>query len=169
MDKKNYNVNPNRENFKLDSYELFAVEDNNNVRFFVKFRDSLNNDQIIEIEKELYEQFKKFKQEEKSQKNKDDRYIIKSNDLQDGDVLNLLSTKISAEDECTNNTLRTHLLSIISKLTNVQSKYIYLHYFSGMSCKQIAEMDRCSVQNVYHILKTAKRNLKNLLENSSKL
>ena len=56
------------------------------------------------------------------------------------------------------------LYKAISKLPKVQKRRLKLYYFEDLTLQKIADIEGCSVKNVYKSIELAKEKLKNLLK-----
>lgn len=70
----------------------------------------------------------------------------------------------SAEDEVIWELTVRELHSAISLLPEVQKRRLVLRYFAGMTYKQIAEIEGCSISPVIRSVETAIKKLKKLLK-----
>ena len=150
---------PKRRKDKFNPYTIISL----NNKFFVKFIDSNNHLQYIEISKELYDTFDKFELVDLSQMNKYDRHIEHFNI----DTLNLnkraVKKNINLEKIIVKRSEYSSLYNAILMLPQKQKRRIILFYFYNYTQQEIANIENCSLRAVQYSLSIALKNLKKLL------
>jgi len=67
-----------------------------------------------------------------------------------------------------NKQLRQDVLDTIDSLSEKQKEVTYLYYYADMKCEEIAALQKCSVDSVWNVLHTARKNIKRKIEKDNK-
>lgn len=158
---------PKRRKHKDNPYKL-SYGSNSEI-YMINFVNN-NVEQKIEISKDIFEAFDTFELEDISQLHKDDKYIddrnvdgsefmeivlYNNNKFTEKNVEEIIEEKIRNEE----------LYKAMSKLSVVQKRRIKMYYFEDLTLQEIADIEGCSVKNVYKSIELAKEKLKNILKN----
>lgn len=151
---------PKRRKHKDNPYTLLV---DNNI-YKVKFLDSKNNIQIIEIDADTFSALDKFELDDLSQLNEYDRHIEHLN-FEEISYKKYSKKVPSLEEEILQNTLYNELKLEISKLPEVQRRRLVLYFFNDLTLQEIAIIDNCSPRAVKDSIDISIRKLKKFLEN----
>ena len=158
---------PKRRKHKDNPYKLSYG--NNNEIYMITFIDN-NIEKNIEVSKEIFNTFDSFELEDISQLHKVDKYIddrsidgsefmeivlYNNNKFNEKNLEEMIEEKIRNEE----------LYKAISTLPEAQKRRLKLYYFEDLTLQEIADIEGCSVKNVYKSIELAKEKLKNILKN----
>lgn len=157
---------PKRRKDKDNPYKLSYG--NNNETYMITFIDN-NIEKIVEISKEIFDTFDSFELEDISQLHKIDKYIddrgIDGSEFMEIVLYNNNKFNKKNIEEMIEEKMRNEeLYKAISKLPKVQKRRLKLYYFEDLTLQKIADIEGCSVKNVYKSIELAKEKLKNLLK-----
>lgn len=129
-------------------------------KYYLKFKDGQNSVHEMEISKELHNAFDSFELEDNRQRGFYERHIEHSEvwDYVFDEAAN--EDEDSLEDTVIRNLEYEQLHKAMEKLTEVQKKRVYLYYFKGLTYKEIAEMENCSLQPVVRSITGALEKIK---------
>lgn len=140
----------------IDTYTLESL----NSKYFISFKDFLNNLHKLEISKEVFDEYINFKKISKKISNEFDRHIehLYLNE-------NTLNHKVhykekSVEKNIIKNFENNKLYQAINLLPKNQKERIILYYFKNKSKKEIAKIDNCSIRAVQYSIDIGIKNLK---------
>jgi len=141
MDKR-----PKRRKYKDNPYTL--DKDSNNNTYFIKFYNSKNEIEIIEVSSKVYEVFDKYELIDLSQMNEYDNHI-EHLDLDEDTLYKRMKFKNkSVSEEVEEKIVNESLKTAIDSLTKTQKRRIKLYYFEDMNYREIAEIEKCSIASV---------------------
>ena len=158
---------PKRRKHKDNPYKL-SYGSNNEI-YMINFVNN-NVEQKIEISKDIFEAFDTFELEDISQLHKVDKYIDDRN-VDGSEFMEIVlynNNKFTAKnvEEIIEEKIRNEeLYKAMSKLSVVQKRRIKMYYFEDLTLQEIADIEGCSVKNVYKSIELAKEKLKNILKN----
>ena len=154
------NNGPKRRKSSDNPYEIVSIEK----LYIVRFKDSNNIYQEVEVSEEVYKAFDKFELQDISQMHKFERHI-EHLDLDENQLHSRIfeSTK-SIEDEVEDKVISELLLSAIDKLSDIQRRRILKYYFYDMNEVEIANEEGTTQQSVHISLERAKEKLKDILK-----
>lgn len=150
---------PKRRKYKDNPYTLSVDNDT----YKVTFIDSLNKNQIIEINKNIFETLDKFELEDLSEMNKYDRHI-EHLALEDISYNRILYKNESVEDEVLKQIEYNELKLGILKLSEVQRRRLVLYFFYNLTLREIADIDNCSPRAVKDSIDISLQKLKKFIK-----
>jgi len=132
--------------------------------------DSKNKIHNVEVSKKVFEAFDKFELEDISQLHKVDKHIdgrnIDNNDSTDIVLFHLGITNYkSVEEEVEDKLQNEELYKAINLLSETQKRRLKLYYFEDLTLQEIADLEGCSVKNVYKSIEQAKEKIAKNLKN----
>lgn len=140
-------------------YQLVIYDE----KYFVKFKDNKNAIYLINISKNVYDAFNKFKLEDISQMHKYERHIEHSELYEETLYRRIKNKEMSVEDIVFRKILYDNLYTSINCLSRVQRKRLIMYYFYDITLKEIAELENCSIHSIYISLVRSRQKLtKNL-------
>jgi len=159
---------PKRRKDKDNPYTL-DYNDNEHI-YTVSFMDSKNKIHNVEVSKKVFEAFDKFELEDISQLHKVDKHIdgrnIDNNDSTDIVLFHLGITNYkSVEEEVEDKLQNEELYKAINLLSETQKRRLKLYYFEDLTLQEIADLEGCSVKNVYKSIEQAKEKIAKNLKN----
>jgi len=159
---------PKRRKDKDNPYTL-DYNDNEHI-YTVSFMDSKNKIHNVEVSKKVFEAFDKFELEDISQLHKVDKHIdgrnIDNNDSTDIVLFHLGITNYkSVEEEVEDKLQNEELYKAINLLSETQKRRLKLYYFEDLTLQEIADLEGCSVKNVYKSIEQAKEKIAKSLKN----
>lgn len=126
----------------------------------------VKEDQIIEIDEDIYNVFKNYDRQEKNYKEKVRRNrAYYSLDRKDGIENNIAIIMKTPQEIFEDNELNAILVRIIYNLPDKQRKRIYMYYYMNMNMNKIAELEGVHRSRISASIKIAKKNMKNILIN----
>lgn len=131
---------PKRRKLKDNPYELIC--ENNN--YFIKFKDSNNNMQTIQVSNEIFDTFNHFELKDLKMLNEYDRHIEHSEVYEETlyKRANILSESIDEKIE--RKILIDNVKEQIDKLPEIQKRRLKKYYFDNKTYEQIAIEESCS-------------------------
>lgn len=161
-------INPNRRKSKDNPYKIVF----NNVEkiYIVSFKDGTNKLNEVEVSKEIFDVFNESELNDISTMHKDRKHIDYRN-YDDSEIIeNLIFNKSKdkykiLEDDYIKEVEHQELRKVIDELSNIQKRRIKMYYFEDLTLQEIADIEGCSVKNVYKSIELAKEKLKNILKN----
>lgn len=131
---------PKRRKLKDNPYELIC--ENNN--YFIKFKDSNNNMQTIQVSNEIFDTFNYFELKDLKMLNEYDRHIEHSEVYEETlyKRANILSESIDEKIE--RKILIDNVKEQIDKLPEIQKRRLKKYYFDNKTYEQIAIEESCS-------------------------
>ena len=152
---------PKRRKSKDNPYELNKDSETN--KYLIKFQDSRKKIQIIEINSSIYDVFNESELIDLSQLNEYDRHI-EHIPLDDNSIyIRAYNVQETVEEQIESKLQSEELYKAISKLSDTQKRRIKMYYFDDMTLKEIAEVEGCSVKNVFKSIEQAKEKLKKFI------
>ncbi len=148
---------------KYNPYNILKMED----KYIIEFKNYSNEQQKIEIAKEIYDIFNEYELIDISQMNKFDRHIEHSILTENNLNKRKFNKEITVENYVINTIKKQLLYKAISLLPRLQKKRIFLYYFEEFTQKEIAEVEGCSVRAVQYSLNIALKNLKKFFNQTS--
>lgn len=147
---------PKRRYDKDNPYRICELEG----KYYLTFKDGQNNIHEMEISRELHDTFDNFELEDNRQRGFFERHMEQSDvwDYVFDEVAN--SDADSLEDTVIRNLEYEQLHKAMEKLTEVQKKRVHLYYFKGLTYKEIAEIENCSLQPVVRSITGALEKIK---------
>ena len=141
---------------------------NDNLIYIITFIDN-NIEKNIEVSKEIFNTFDSFELEDISQLHKVDKYIddrnIDGSEFMEIVLYNHNKFNEKNIEEMIEEKMRNEeLYKAISELPEVQKRRIKKYFFEDLTLQEIADIEGCSVKNVYKSIELAKEKLKNLLK-----
>lgn len=133
---------PKRRKSKDNPYSLYYDECRQ--IYMVSFKCVNNINQIIEVDKIVYEAFDRFELEDLSQMNKYDNHIEHSKVYEETLYKRAIVEQISVETIVENKILTEMLKKYIKELPAVQKKRLIKYYFNNMTFEEIAKEEKCT-------------------------
>ena len=166
-DKKNQHIDPRpkRRKSKDNPYSLFTVGiQHGSPQYYVSFKTTSGHHVCMEIAQSIFEALDKFELNDLRYLNEIDNHYEHSEMTEAS-----LSKRAMHKPECFDDTVLSRmqnerLKKYIAMLPAIQRKRLVMHYYGQFTCKQLAELDNCSVIAVKKSLETARKNLKKLIE-----
>jgi len=159
---------PKRRKSKDNPYTL-DYNDNEHI-YTVSFIDNKQVIHNVEVSKKVFEAFDKFELEDISQLHKVDKHIdsrnIDNTDYTDIVLYHLgISNYKSVEEEIEEKLQNEELYKAINILSETQKRRLKLYYFEDLTLQEIADLEGCSVKNVYKSIEQAKEKIAKNLKN----
>lgn len=137
---------PKRRKSKENPYVLDYNEERK--IYIIKFKDTRNNMQIVEVTEDIYNVFDKSELEDISQMHEYERHIEHS-ELCDI-TLNRRAKNISItiEEEVEKKIFNEELKEVINELPEIQKRRLKKYYFEDMTYEEIASEENCTKRAV---------------------
>ena len=158
------NNRPKRRKSNDNPYTLQII----NNTYVVIFKDSKFNEQVVEVSKEIFNQFDKFELEDLKELNEYDRHLEHSKIFDNNLYTRAINQPLSLEDEFIKKTSFEELKEAINKLPEIQKRRIKKYYFEDKTEQEIATEEKATHQSVHIILERALKNLNKILRNEKK-
>lgn len=161
---KIWNLNGGKKmKFIIDSYELEYIEDEN--KYYISFKDSVNNECKMEIEKEIFDTYLISNKKRVSQRNENQRHIEPSN-LTDVEIYHKAFNKPdSLEDEVMRRLDIEELNEAKKTLTETQLKRIELNIYKGISIRKLANIEGVRKSTIEKSIYKGFEKIKNFFKN----
>lgn len=151
---------PKRRKDKDNPYTL-ACRDG---KYYITFKDGQAEEQCVEIREELFQVFDQFELDDIRYMHVVERHMEHSEVYEKTLFKRSDRYEESAEDKGIWNLTVSELYAAISVLPEVQKRRLVLRYFAGLTYKQIAVIEGCSISPVIRSVEAAIKNLKKLLK-----
>ena len=154
---------PKRRKSKDNPYSLFTVGmQHGSPQYYVSFKKTTGHRVCLEIAQSIFEALDKFELNDLRYLNEIDNHYEHS-ELTEASLLKRAIRKPEGFDDTVLSRMQNdRLKKYIAMLPAIQRKRLVIHYYGQFTCKQLAELDNCSVIAVKKSLETARKNLKNL-------
>ena len=154
---------PIRRKYKDNPYTI--NKDSITNKYYIKFKDSTNKEQLVEVDATIYKVFDDSELNDISEINEYGNHIEHSEIYEY--KIELISSKKSKsiEDLIEEKLLHEELKEAIEQLPEIQKRRIKKYYFDEKTEQDIADEENSTQQAVHIILERAKENLKKLLKN----
>ena len=141
--------------YEIDSYILEYLEDEN--KYDITFRDSVNNECKIEIEREIFDTYINSKTTYVKMKNETSRYLERM-ELSDESLYNRAFYKTkSSEDEFIEKEEKIKVNKAMDTLTKIQQRRIELHCLNKITIRDIAKLENVQKSQIEKSLKLARK------------
>ena len=124
--------------YEVDEYIVEHIEETD--KYYIYFKDSVNNECKIEINKNIYEAYIESKKAYTRIKNQNTRYEEQSQQTEISLYTRALYKEKSIEDVLIKNIEFERLRKAKATLTDIQRKRIELHIEDGLTLKEIARI-----------------------------
>ena len=151
---------PKRRKSKDNPYTIIIMDN----KYYLKFNDSKNNLQMVELDIEIYELFNQFELEDISQMHKVDKHIEHSEVYEESIYKRAINKPISVEEQVEYDNDILNLKTAIEQLPETQKRRIKMYYFDNLSLEQISKIEKCSFQAISKSILLGMTNLKNKLK-----
>lgn len=147
---------------RKDKYNPYKICENNG-RYYLSFKDGQGVRHEMEIQKDLFDMLNRFELDDLSILNEWDRHIEHFEQTEQSLNRRACAKAESVEDTVLRNIEYEQLHQAISMLTETQQRRLKLYYFQGLTDKQIAEIEGCSISAVGGSIFAAIENIKKIL------
>ncbi len=148
---------------RKDKYNPYKICENNG-RYYLSFKDGQGVRHNMEIEKELFDVLNRFELDDLSILNEWDRHIEHFEQTEQSLNRRASYKAESVEEVVLRNIEYEELHQAITTLTETQQRRLTLYFFRGLTYKQIAEMENCSISSVGGSISAAIENIKKILK-----
>ncbi|MBE5820787.1 MAG: sigma-70 family RNA polymerase sigma factor [Clostridiales bacterium] len=153
---------PKRRKDKDNPYTLEVCEEKNIYKVYFKDGQGLNRS--VDITREVYKALDKFELEDISHLHKVDKYVdgrsIDNTDYTDIILYNLKKCDDKSLEEMVEEKLKNEeLYKAINLLSEIQKRRLKLYYFEDLTLQEIADIEGCSVKNVFKSIEQAKNKI----------
>lgn len=147
---------------RKDKYNPYKICENNG-RYYLSFKDGQGMRHNMEIEKKLFDVVNRFELDDLSILNEWDRHIEHFEQTEQSLNRRASYKAESVEEVVLRNIEYEKLHQAITTLTETQQRRLALYFFRGLTYKQIAEMEDCSISSVGGSISAAIENIKKIL------
>lgn len=147
---------------RKDKYNPYKICENKG-RYYLSFKDGQGMRHNMEIEKELFDVLNRFELDDLSILNEWDRHIEHFEQTEQSLNRRASYKAESVEEVVLRNIEYEELHQAITTLTETQQRRLTLYFFRGLTYKQIAEMEDCSISSVGGSISAAIENIKKIL------
>lgn len=147
---------------RKDKYNPYKICENNG-RYYLSFKDGQGMRHNMEVEKELFDVLNRFELDDLSILNEWDRHIEHFEQTEQSLNRRASYKAESVEEVVLRNIEYEELHQAIATLTETQQRRLALYFFRGLTYKQIAEMEDCSISSVGGSISAAIENIKKIL------
>lgn len=147
---------------RKDKYNPYKICENNG-RYYLSFKDGQGMRHNMEVEKELFDVLNRFELDDLSILNEWDRHIEHFEQTEQSLNRRASYKAESVEEVVLRNIEYEELHQAIATLTETQQRRLTLYFFRGLTYKQIAEMEDCSISSVGGSISAAIENIKKIL------
>lgn len=126
----------------------------------VEFKDSKGNNQVIEINQNIYKAFNEFELKDLSHMNEYDNHIEHSEIYEYSLYKRAVYKEISVEERIEKNINFERLKKVIDSLPEVQKRRIRMYYFEDKNLEEIARLEHVSHQAISKSIKNSLNKIK---------
>ncbi len=148
--------------YEVDEYIVEHIEETD--KYYIYFKDSVNNECKIEINKNIYEAYIESKKAYTRIKNQNTRYEEQSQQTEISLYTRALYKEKSIEDVLIKNIEFERLRKAKATLTDIQRKRIELHIEDGLTLKEIARIEGVRRNKIDKSITQGIKKLKNFLK-----
>lgn len=164
----NKDPRPKRRRDRDNNYEIFSVGRNTEYpHYFITFPDMQGSQICMEIQQEVFELLDEFELEDLSFLNEVDNHYERSELTEASLNARAVVHQEPVEDIVAQRIQNQQLHRAITLLPEVQRRRLVMHYFGGLTYKQIADKEGCIFQAVAKSIKSAENTLKKYLTNEN--
>ena len=155
-------IKPKRRKYKDNPYTI--NKDSITNKYYIKFKDSTNKEQFIEVDATIYKVFDDSELNDISEMNEYDNHIEHS-EIYEYKIDLISSRKIKSTEELVEDKmLHEELKTAINELSEPQKRRIKMYYFEDKNLRQISEIEHCCVMSVKDSIELGIKNLKEKLK-----
>ncbi len=148
--------------YEVDEYIVEHIEETD--KYYIYFKDSVNNECKIEINKNIYDAYIESKKAYTRIKNQNTRYEEQSQQTEISLYTRALYKEKSIEDVLIKNIEFERLRKAKATLTDIQRKRIELHIEDGLTLKEIARIEGVRRNKIDKSITQGIKKLKNFLK-----
>lgn len=162
---QNIDPRPKRRRDKYNPYEIFTVGANTtHPHYYLSFTDGSHVKRCVEISKAIFEVFDRFELDDLSFMNKVDKHYEQSEQTEISLNRRAIQPQETVEETVSRRVETEALHRAIAQLPETQRHRLVLYYFGGLTYRQIAEMEGCTIMPVKRSIDAAIKKLKKFLE-----
>lgn len=148
--------------YEVDNYILEYEEEED--KYYISFTDSVQNKCRIEINREIFDVYKKSKKAYIKIKNETSRHIEQST-LTEEDVYNNLFNPIETVEEIViKNIQKEKIKQSLEELTDVQYRRINLHIINEITIRDVAKIEKVQKRQIEKSLRLGYKKIKKFFE-----
>jgi len=156
-------IKPKRRKYKDNPYTI--NKDSITNKYYIKFKDSMNKEQLVEVDAIIYKVFDDSELNDISEMNEYDNHIEHS-EIYEYKIDLISSGKIKSTEELVEDKmLHEELKTAINELSEPQKRRIKMYYFENMKIEEIATLENNNQQAVSKSIRRGieqiKKNIKN--------
>lgn len=149
--------------YEVDSYTLEYIE--NEDKYYISFKDSVDKECKIEINKEIFLAYINSKKSYIKIKNETTRHLEKSQ-LTDEDLYKrAITNEESVEDIVIKNIDKEKVQEALKSLTDAQYRRIDLHIINEITIRDVAKLEKVKKKQIEKSLQLGLKKIKNFFEN----
>lgn len=161
---QNADPRPKRRRFRDNPYTIFSVgKDTEKTRYFVSFYTTNDKEVCVEISQDIFETLDRFELDDLHFMNEIHNHYEWSEMTEETINCRIAVRQAPIDDTILNKMLENTLKEAIALLPCIQQRRLFLFYYGQLTCKQIAQMEGCSVSAVEKTLYVARNNLKKIM------
>ena len=149
--------------YLVDTYTLEYLENEN--KYFISFKDSVENDCKIEISREIFEEYMISKRAYKKVQNEFDRHQEQSEQSEITLYKRSIEKVKSAEEQYIENISKEKLKIAEKELTETQMRRIELHFIDKITIRDLAKMENVRKNQIEKSIQLGLKKLKKFFEN----
>jgi len=144
---------------RKDKYNPYTLRFEEGV-YKVEFKDSKGNNQVIEVNQNIYKAFNEFELKDLSHMNEYDNHIEHSEIYECSLNKRAVYKEVSVEERIESNINFERLKRVIDSLPEIQKRRIRLYYFEDKNLEEIAKLEHVSHQAISKSIKNALNKIK---------
>ena len=148
--------------YEIDSYILEYLEIEN--KYYISFKDSVNQECKIEIDKEIFDTYMKSKQAYIKIKNETSRHIEHSELTEEDIHKRAFDQNESVEDTVIKNIENEKMKKALKSLTEAQYRRIELHIINEITIKDVAKLENVQKRQIEKSLRLGLKKIKKFFE-----
>ena len=148
--------------YEVDSYTLEYVEDED--KYYISFRDSVEQDCRIEIDKDIFDTYTNSKKAYIKIKNETSRHLEQS-DLTEEDMYKRAFEPVeSVEETVIKNIEKEKVKDALKDLTSTQFRRIDLHIVNEITIRDVAKLEKVQKSQIQKSLELGLKKIKKFFE-----
>lgn len=156
-----FDPRPKRRKAKDNPYSLSSIgKGTGKPKYIVFFKDGSNKEQLVEVNKEVFDAFDRFELEDLSELNKSDNHPTEPLDTYAID-----DKKLWVDSELPKSFQYEELLRAINQLSDRKKKHLIMHFYEGYSIGDIAKKEGRTYQGIRYSIKSTMDEIKEYMSN----
>ena len=143
----------------MNDYSLEIIKGRKD-RYFVSFTDGYGEFQRLEINEDVYSALADLNKNDRNLTRSDERNLEHSELTDETLIKRAFKKPKGIEELILEKEMKKLFWQAVGELSDIQRKRLLLYYDYGLTLKEIAKMENCSIRAIKYSIDIAKKNLK---------